>query len=329
MVAPTTDNHIFDNFTTLYFMSLTLRQRAKRKFDSIVYQSPVLNKILRNVNKRLSFMTSFRLRPSGVLTVRLNSGVRFKMSTNETSTVTKYLFWRGADNYEYTRLFEKLAKKSKSFIDIGANIGYYSLLAGHIHREIKVYAFEPASAPFHFLHENIRINKVEDRVKDFCVALSNVEGEVEFFELVNKGDYHTATNLAGSGSMRSDDVVKNEYRSFKVRSQTLDNFIKENSIAKVDLVKMDTEGTENLVLLGASEMLSTHRPIIICETLFNTIEDRLEEIMLRYGYEFFNYKDGKLYKTKSLIRKEDNGVRDCFFVHPDKRTWVDEFVVNS
>lgn len=309
-------------------MPSTLRQRVKKKFDRIVYQSPVLNKVLRNINKRLSFITSFQLRPYGVLSVRLSSGVKFKMATNETSTVTKYIFWRGADNYEYTKVFEKLAERSSSFIDIGANIGYYSLLAGHIRPDIKVYAVEPASAPFHFLRENIRINKIEKQVKEFCLALSNVEGEVEFFELVNKGDYHTSNNLAGSGSMRADDVVKNEYRAFKVPSQTVDKFIKENLIAKVDLVKMDTEGTENLVLLGADEMLSKHRPIIICETLFHTIEDKLEEIMLRYGYEFYNYKNGKLYKTKTLIRREDNGVRDCFFVHPEKRTWIEEFIAN-
>ena len=81
----------------------------------------------------------------------------------------------------------------------------------------------------------------------------------------------------------------------------------------VDLIKLDTEGTEHLILRGAEELLHRHQPILICETLFNVIEGDLERIMKQYNYRFFNYMDGRLYETDTLIRKADNGVRDCFF----------------
>ncbi len=52
---------------------------------------------------------------------------------------------------------------------------------------------------------------------------------------------------------------------------------------------MDTEGTENLILEKSDYVLREMKPIIICETLFNTIESELERIMRSYGYEFYGH----------------------------------------
>ena len=72
-------------------------------------------------------------------------------------------------------------------------------------------------------------------------------------------------------------------------------------------------------------MLREQEPIIICEILFGVIEDKLEQIMRQYDYQFFNYRDGRLYKTETLIRDVDNGFRDCFFVPRAKLDWVEPF----
>src|SRR5690349_19570397 len=104
-------------------MSKTIRSRAKALFDGIVYQYPLVNRVMRNLNKSLSPVTSFRIRPFGTMKVTLKSGFSFRMETNETSSVTKLLFWKGADNYEYTPVFEKLVKRCSSFIDVGSNTG--------------------------------------------------------------------------------------------------------------------------------------------------------------------------------------------------------------
>jgi hypothetical protein len=91
-------------------------------------------------------------------------------------------------------------------------------------------------------------------------------------------------------------------------------------------MKIDTEGSENLILSGAKKILREHKPILICETLFNVIEKELEEIMLGHGYQFYNFYKGRLTQTNRLVRTTDNGVRDCFFVHPDKKHLVEEFI---
>jgi FkbM family methyltransferase len=304
-----------------------VRNLLKRKFDKIVYSNPLLNQILRNVNKLLQPITSFRLRPYGVLTVKYKKVV-FKMATNETSFVTKQLFWKGPKNFEYTPIFEKLVKKCACFLDIGANTGYYSLMAAKANPSILVHAFEPASGPYHFLANNITINNLQERVFIHKIALSNQKGNVEFFEILNPSDSLAEFNLSGVGGLRKTHETQENSRRTLVQSEMLDDFSMKFNINSVDLIKVDTEGTENLVLEGAAMIIDRFKPIIICETLFNKIEDKLQEIMKRHGYLFYNHVNGNLHQTDALIRRIDNGVSDCFFVHPERLELVNEFIAD-
>ena len=306
-------------------MGKTLRVLLKERFDHIAYKYALLNKILRNLNKALSPFTTFQLRPSGVLNVMLRSGLHFKLATNQTSTVAKYVFWRKPENYEYTVIFEKLVKKCSAFADIGANIGYYAMLAARANPSIKVYGFEPASGPLHFLKKNIAINHLEDRIDIFAVALSNTSGSVEFHEMQNRGNESARFNLGGAGKIIKGNASGSNMITVLVPSETIDVFFQTRSLIP-DLIKMDTEGSENMILEGAQKFIRAHKPIIICETLFMEIERELDEIMRNHGYLFFNYVSGKLVKTDTLTRTHDNGVRDCFFVHPEKEHLIHEFV---
>lgn len=302
-----------------------LRKILKRQFDKIVYSSPPINRALRNVNKALSGFTSFRLRPFGVMKVRYKA-ISFNMCTNETSYVTKQLFWNGAKNFEYTPIFEQLIRKCASFIDIGANTGYYSLLAAKANAAIIVHAFEPASGPYHFLRKNIDINNLRDRV--FCheLALSNKKGNVEFFEIINPADTFARYNLSGVGGLKKTHETQEQSIRKTVDAHTLDEYAITLRLKSYDLIKIDTEGTENLVLEGCPDIIKTYKPIIICETLFNKIEAELERVMKSHGYLFFNHVRGALHRTDTLIRAIDNDVSDCFFVHPEKVFLIEEFV---
>ena len=69
------------------------------------------------------------------------------------------------------------------------------------------------------------------------------------------------------------------------------------------------------------------KPIIICETLFQTIEQELEEIMTAHKYRFFNHTSEGLVEVNSIQREEDNEIRNCFFVPPSKIKFIEEFLV--
>lgn len=302
-----------------------LRKVIKTQFDRIVYSSPGINKVLRNLNKSIQPLTRFRLRPYGVLNVRYKN-ISFRMSTNETSYVTKQLFWHGPENFEYTPIFERLVGKCAGFIDIGANTGYYSLLAAKANPNIIVHAFEPASGPYHFLAENIQINQLQHRISAHEIALSNNKGQVEFFEIINPAGTFARYNLSGVGGLKKTHETQEQSIRKTVRAETLDQYAAAAGAGSFDLIKIDTEGTENLVLEGARQIIEDHKPIIICETLFNKIEPQLDTIMKSHGYLFFNHLKGRLHQTASLMRSTDNGVSDCFFVHPEKQHLIQDFI---
>jgi len=247
------------------------------------------------------------------------------MLTNETSYVTKTLFWNGPENFEYTPIFEKLIRQCRTFLDVGANTGYYSLVAARENQQIRVHAFEPSFGPAYFLKRNIEINKFNDRITHYPIALSDHAGTIDFFEIrttAAKEDF----NLSGVGTTKKIFTTQENSSIVKVKAETLDSVVNALGQIPIDLIKMDTEGTEDSILRGSSNTIAKHKPIIICETLFNQIEKDIESIMKAHGYQFYNHLGGKLYKTETLIRKEDNGVRDCFMVHPDKIHMIQSFI---
>ncbi len=298
----------------------------KQIFYKAIYNHSI-NKVLRNINTALAPMlpSVIEISPSGIIKLKNNKGETLKLKTNQTSYLTHLLFWKGYRNFEYTDIFLRLIKKVDSFYDIGANIGYYSLLAAFENKNIKVTGFEPAAGPLYFFKENIRINKFNN-IKIEPFALSHINGEIEFYEVANIKYKYLEHNLAGESNAGS----KKEGRNFvinKVKTTTLDNYVEMNSETKIDLIKLDTEGTENLILANSFKVLRQMKPIIICETLFNKIEPELEKIMKSVGYQFFNHSGTGLKKVESIIRQEDDGIRNCFFVHPHKYHLIEEFIL--
>lgn len=295
----------------------------------IIYKAiynPSLNYIIRNVNKFFSPFLSKKIRipPSGIISISNSTGKKIKIKTNQTNYLTQLIFWDGYQNFEYTKIFISLIKKVSTFYDIGSNIGYYSLIASMENPEVKVIAFEPAKGPLNFLKENVELNKLNN-IKIEPIALSNIVGQISFNEVKNKKYKYLKYNLAGTGSSE----ILNKGEDFfinVVNTNTLDNYYKVNC-DQVDLIKIDTEGTEHLILQASKKLISETKPIIICETLYNTTEDKLEVFFKSLGYEFYNHLPKGLEKTISIKRKKDNGVRNCFFVHPSKFHLIQEFIV--
>ena len=297
----------------------------KQLIYKVIYNKHV-NKILRNLNRILKpiLPEKIKLPPSGIIRFKNNLGQVLNIKTNQTSYLTQLLYWEGYQNFEYTDIFIKLIKKINVFYDIGANIGYYSLLAEIENKNIKVIGFEPANGPLFYFRENIKINKFKN-IRVESLALSDKEGEITFYEIRNKKYTYLEHNLAGEGNSGSKTSGRN-FVPISVKTTTLDKYVENAKEANIDLIKMDTEGTEHFILENSDNVLKLMKPIIICETLFNTIELELEKLMISYGYEFYNHTEMGLKKVNTIVREEDNGVSNCFFVHPTKFDLIKEFV---
>ena len=120
----------------------------KQLIYRVIYNSNI-NLILRYFNKLLYpiLPNKIKLPPSGIMKIQNSNGKKLKIFTNQTNYLTQLIFWNGYESFEYTDIFISLIKKVSTFYDIGANIGYYSLLAEMENSNIKVVGFEPATGP--------------------------------------------------------------------------------------------------------------------------------------------------------------------------------------
>jgi len=297
-------------------------------FFRIIY-SPKINYLIRNMSKFLKPILPIHLMipPVGVIRFDVN-GRRVKFAVNQTSFFGTIIFWLKYRKFEYTDIFCDLINEIDCFFDIGANIGYYSLLAASINPRITVKSFEPSTGPLFYLRKNIALNRFQNLITAESIALSDYNGEIDFYEM-KTGKYKYPGfdfDLSGEGNTGSLTEERN-FVIIKVDTLTLDEYFHQHQNLKIDLIKIDTEGTEHLILRKSHEILKTMKPIIICETLFNKIESELEEIMLEFGYEFYNHVHEGLKQVSTIKRNEDNNVRNCFFVHPSKKDLIKKFIV--
>jgi len=165
--------------------------------------------------------------------------------------------WFYFDDFEYQSfdLAMKFLKEGMIILDIGANIGLYTLLfCKKTGLSGKVFAFEPAPEAFFRLKQNVKLNNFKN-CKLFNSGISNEAGMSKFY--VCEDD---AFNSLGNKPMAP--ILK----TIDIPVTTVDEFCQKENIAKVDLIKIDTEGADYLVLKGADGLLtSENSPIVMCE----------------------------------------------------------------
>jgi FkbM family methyltransferase len=142
---------------------------------------------------------------------------------------------------QVTEIFKSLIERSSLVVDVGANIGWYTLLAAK--RARKVYSFEPSPVSFSLLQRSVSKNGFKN-VAAYPYCVSEREGSVTL-------------HLADSGNKGLHSIVRNiGSQTIEVRSVTIDSMFPSETI---DLMKIDVEGAELLVLLGAHKMIEEGR----------------------------------------------------------------------
>lgn len=296
----------------------------KQLFYKIIY-SAQLNPILLRINRALrsTFGVGVMLPPSGKITIQPEGIKPFVLHTNQSNYVTHLLFWKGYRNFEYSDIFIDLMNNVDVFFDVGANIGYYSLLGASANPKAQITAFEPSNGPLHYLKKNVDANR-PSLVHVAPVALAARTEKLRFFENKNTKYTYLRHNLAGEGNSGSK-TNATAFRETAVDGISLNDYLKAHPTDKLDLIKIDTEGNEHDILNASIETLETFRPIVICETLFNSNEKELENLFKSINYLMFRHLGAGLHETDSLTRQHDDGVRNCFFVPSEKRALIDAY----
>ena len=200
-----------------------------------------------------------------------------------------------------------LSKSSKIIFDIGANTGIYSILSKVYNPSTKVSAFEPQPNVYKILKKNNHINNFNISCEN--IAISNKAGNFPFF---NYGSKTFSNRNTTAGSLNKNWRTKNQH-SIMVPVQTLRNYIEDNKISNIDLIKIDVETFEVEVLDGFSEYIRMYEPIIILEIQNESIGIKIKSIMNITHYSFFNIDEKRGVKVvqKLGVEKENKNFLLC------------------
>jgi FkbM family methyltransferase len=199
------------------------------------------------------------------------------------------IFWHGLGKAEPDAcVFHRLARRATVICDVGAHLGIYALLASDANPASIVIALEPLPRVFARLALNIEANRMEN-VLCLPVAAGDADAIQDFF-------YVPMTALQSSSGLDraffSSGPNAEELEALPVavaRVDTLVGAIGEIADGRLDLIKIDTEGTEPSVLRGMGSILGNCRPQILCEVLPHTgTGPMIEEILAPHGYRFFH-----------------------------------------
>lgn len=150
-----------------------------------------------------------------------------------------------------TKFFRKRIKPGMTVLDVGANIGYFSIIFGAlVGNSGKVISFEPSDENFSYLEKSIKRNEARN-ITPVKSALSDSDGEsVLFISPDNKGDHRTYD----SGDSRP---------TTRIQTITLDSYCARNSITRIDFMKIDVQGGEAAIFLGMENILKTNTKLKI------------------------------------------------------------------
>ena len=223
-------------------------------------------------------------------------GLRWRLGP--ACAMQRRLYYHGAlDPYD-EREFLPLIQPGSVFFDIGSYYGYYALRAAQ--RGARAFAFEPASANYGRLVQNIALNAALP-CKAFQMALSDSVGTVAM-SVAQEGNRGT-----GRIGVPSDGSVATE----NVATTTLDNFVREHGLERVDALKLDVEGAEWKVLTGGAQTLARCRPAMLmefnppCLARFGVEGDALLKLVRDMGYVLWRARPHGLVKFQRLEPGEE------------------------
>ena len=220
--------------------------------------------------------------------IRLPNGKTMRIARHSGVWIATALFWHGLDGHEpeTSRTLRFLFERSATFIDVGANYGFYSLLGALWNPKLRVVAFEPVPQIHEGLRKNVMLNGLEDSIVCENLALADRCGKATFFLPGGEGKRAEGKDLDSSGTLVADgwQARRNSPR-IEVETVRFDDYEKRQPI-QVDLIKIDVEDFEADVLAGMREVIERDRPFIVCEVLPRAHRnERTKEIVASLGYQ--------------------------------------------
>ena len=198
---------------------------------------------------------------------RAVAGIKFQTNGRIIKKRVKRFYSKEPKTIEWIDTF----KPTETFLDVGANIGQYSLYAAK--KGISVYAFEPQALNYAELYTNIWLNKLGHKINGYCIALSN-KNTIEYLSLLSMvpGQSHNnyAIDIPGQ--------IKQGCAGF-----ALDYLVKKKVVPQPTHIKIDVDGIESKVIEGGINTIKN------CKTVLVEVENmEIVNMITKLGFEIDN-----------------------------------------
>ena len=210
--------------------------------------------------------------------------------------------------------------EKKNFFDIGANIGWYSIMVAKSNRNVLVHSFEPIPKTYQSLVKNVDLNSLSN-ISTHNFGFSDKGGEFDFYYYPEGSGNASSANVTG----RSDTEV------VKCKVKTLDEYINESN-EQIDFIKCDVEGAELLVFKGGIDAIKNSKPIVFSEILrkwsekFNYNPNEIFELFHKLGYLSFTVNG--VFLERFYKMDESTQETNFFFLHLKKHNNLIERYTN-
>ena len=189
-----------------------------------------------------------------LVTVTLDKGFRMKLDLEDAEQRKVYFFGHYHERYE-AALVARLLDPGEVFWDVGANVGYFSLVAAAAVGETgEVLAFEPGAASLERLTENVSLNPYKT-IRIFNLAVADADGEATLYRADGIADSSASLFSAAAGAAGGE----------VCRTVALDGWLKQEGLRPPDFLKLDVEGAELAALQGAAGILRESSPLLLVE----------------------------------------------------------------
>jgi len=225
-------------------------------------------------------------------------------------------FWE----YHLYELYSNMIKEDYYCIDAGANIGFHSIQLGKFSK--KVYSFEPQTYIYNQLCANILFNGLDYKIEAFKLGLGDKEEVKQLWNIEHENWVGNGVhNWGGRGIIQEnyggDRAINNEIREEdNIKVISLDSM----NIPKCDLIKIDVQGYEYNLLVGAKNLINTFHPVIFLENPPSEENSTIvKDYLINLGYEFYRFTIKALPAIDGFV--VNNNLEDCILIHPEHRDY--------
>lgn len=262
-------------------------------------------------------ISEIRVLPQGIIVTVRDCGLQFLMPEHDRRSVAAEILNFGDYENRERAMILKLIPDGATVLDVGANIGWYSIVIASKICDVTVHAFEPIPSTFSVLQQNLALNGLSN-VRANVMGLADAAGIIPLYYYPEGTGNASVANLSGRSSVEMVDC----------KVVQLDSYVNDCGIT-VDFIKCDVEGAEQMVFKGGSKTMTRDHPAVFVEILrkwSRKVGHNYSETFAYFqnlGYRAFTVGQNNLVPFGRMT--DDTKDTNFFFLHADKH--ADEIAV--